>query len=96
MAQESILIMSRYQIIFESKEEIYGVVPRANDWIHYTSILKIKDGGKTPVSLEMIFVPPHPFAFNMPEKYSIKAESITGAYAKVVKFFKSFGIEFKS
>jgi len=72
MAQESILIMSRYQIIFESKEEIYGVVPRANDWIHYTSILKIKDGGKTPVSLEMIFVPPHPFAFNMPEKGYIR------------------------
>lgn len=96
MARGSILIMPRYQTIFESKEEIYGVVPRAYDWVRYTSILKIKDGGKTPVSLEMIFVPPHPFAFNMPEKHFIKAESITGAYAKVVKFFKSFGIEFKS
>lgn|GEM_PF-619958 len=95
MAKEY-FIMPGYQILFESKEEIYGVVPRANDWIHYTSILKIKDGGKTPVSLEMKFVPPHPFAFNMPEKHFIKAKSITGAYAKVVKFFKSFGIEFKS
>ncbi|MFH1075732.1 MAG: hypothetical protein V1753_02660 [Pseudomonadota bacterium] len=88
--------MSKYQTIFESKEEIYGIVPRANDWVHYTSVLRIKDGGKTPVSLEMIFVPPHPFAFNMPENHFIKAENVTGAYAKVVRFFKSFGIEFKS
>ncbi len=88
--------MPKYQIIFESKEEIHGVVPRGNDWVQYTSILKIKDGGKTPVSLEMTFVPPHPFAFNMPEKHSIKAESITAVYAKVFKFFKNYGIVFKS
>ena len=87
--------MPRYNVIFESKEEIYGVVPRANDWVHYESILKIKDGGKTPVSLEMSFIPPHPFAFNMPEYHYIKAESITGVYVKVVKFFNKFGIEFK-
>ncbi|MFH1076823.1 MAG: hypothetical protein V1753_08320 [Pseudomonadota bacterium] len=88
--------MPKYQTIFEYKEEIYGVVPRANDWVHYTSILRIKDGGKVPVSLEMIFVPPHPFAFNMPEKHFMKAKNVTGAYTEVVKFFKSFGIEFKS
>jgi len=87
--------MPRYKIIFESKEEIYGIVPKANDWVHYSSILKIKDGGKYPVSLEMSFIPPHPFAFNMPEKHSIKAESITGVYAKVFKFFNKFGIEFQ-
>jgi hypothetical protein len=87
--------MPRYNVIFESEEEIYGIVPRSHDWIHYKSILKIKDGGKTPVSLEMTFVPPHPFAFNMPGKHSIKAESITGTYVKLVKFLKSFGVEFK-
>lgn len=88
--------MPKYNVIFESKEEIYGVLSRANDWIHYKSTLQIKDGGKTPVSLEMTFVPPHPLAFNMPEKHFIKAESITGVYAKEIKFFKNFGIEFKS
>ena len=88
--------MARYKVIFESKEEIYGVVPRANDWVHYESILKVKDGGKFPVSLEMAFVPPHPFAFNMPEKHSIKGGSITDVYVKVVKFFRRFGIEFRN
>ena len=88
--------MPRYKVVFESKEDIYGIVPRANDWVQYSSVLTVKDGGKYPVSLEMTFIPPHPFAFNMPEKHSIKAISITNAYAKVVKFFKQFGIEFRT
>ena len=88
--------MPRYKVIFESEEEIYGVVPKAWDWIHYSSILTVKDGGKKPVSLEMKFVPPHPFICNMPETHSIKAESITDAYAKVVKYFSKFGVEFRN
>jgi hypothetical protein len=75
--------MSRYNTVFESKEEIYGIVLRADDWVHYSALLQVKDGGKFPVFLEMEFVPPHPFAFNMPEKHLIRATSITDAYAKV-------------
>jgi hypothetical protein len=45
--------MPRYNVVFESNEEIYGIVPKAYDWVHYKSILKVKDGGKYPVSLEM-------------------------------------------
>lgn len=88
--------MPRYKVIFESKEEIYGIVPRARDWVHYSSILTVKDGGKKPVSLKMKFVPPHPFICNMPDTHSIKAESITDAYVKVVKFLGKFGIEFRN
>jgi len=88
--------MPRYNIIFESKEEIYGIVQRANDWVHYKSILRVKDGGKYPVTLEMTFIPPHPFLVNMPEKHSIKAVSITDAYVKVVKFFNKFGVQFRN
>ncbi len=71
-------------------------MPKAYDWVHYKSILKVKDGGKYPVSLEMTFVPPHPFAFNMPESHSIKGISITDVYVKVVKFFNKSGIEFRN
>jgi hypothetical protein len=85
----------RYKTVFESKEEIYGIVPRANDGVHYLAVLKIKDGGKFPVSLDMTFVPPHPFAFNMPEKLMIKGVSITDVYAKLSKFFYKFGIRFQ-
>ena len=46
--------MSRYNVIFESKETILGVVPQANDWVTYSCLLKIADGGKFPVSLEIL------------------------------------------
>ena len=87
--------MPRYRTVYESKEEIYGVLPKADDQVHYSALLKVKDGGKFPVVLEMEFVPPHPFAFNRPEKHTIKAHSITGAYTTLAKFFYKFGIRFQ-
>ena len=86
--------MPRYNVIFESKESIHGVVPRANDWVEYSCILTVKDGGKMPVSLDMKFIPPHPFLVNMPLEHSIKAESISDLYWKVVKFLTKYGVEF--
>jgi len=59
------------------------------------AVLKVRDSGKTPVSLEMKIVPPQPLAFEMPEKHGIRARSITEAYTKVAKFFARFGMEFR-
>ena len=87
--------MPRYNVIFETKETILGVVPRANDWVTYSCLLKIEDGGKLPVSLEMTFIPPHPYSVNMPLTHSIKADSISGLYFKVVKFLGKYGVEFR-
>ena len=87
--------MPRYDVIFESKETIIGVVPRAYDWVTYECILKIKSGGKMPVSLEMKFIPPHPYSVNMPMEHSIKAESISALYGKVIKFLAKYGVEFR-
>jgi hypothetical protein len=87
--------MPKYKVIFETKEYIQGVVPQANDWIQYACTLKVKSGGKAPVSLDMKFVPPHPFSINMPLEYSIKAESISCLYRKVVKFLEKYGVEFR-
>ena len=56
----------------------------------------MRDSGQKPVSLEMMIVPPQLFLFNMPEKHSIRAKSITEAYAKVAKFFRKFDIELRS
>ena len=72
--------MAKSKVIFQSKEEIYEIVPRANDWVHYSGILSVKDSGKNPVSVSMTFIPPHPFKCNMPKKHLIKAESITDVY----------------
>ena len=92
---EIIIAMPRYKTIFESNENVHGVVPRANDWVRYKCILKVKDGGKMPISIDMKFIPPHPFSVNMPLEHSIKAESISGLYWKVVKFLAMYGVEFR-
>jgi hypothetical protein len=87
--------MPRYNVIFESRETVLGMVPRAGDWVEYSCILKVRDGGKFPVSLDMKFVPPHPFSVEMPLEHSIKGESISGLYAKVVRFLAKYGVEFR-
>jgi len=60
-----------------------------------TSILQVKDGGKMPVSLYMKFIPPHPYSVNLPLEHTIKAESISCIYGKVVKFLWKYGVEFR-
>jgi hypothetical protein len=87
--------MPRYSVIFESQETVIGVIPKANDWVTYKCSLKVKSGGKMPVSLEMKFVPPHPFTVNMPMEHSIQAESISALYGKVVKFLSKYGVDFR-
>jgi hypothetical protein len=87
--------MSPYKVVFETAETISGVVPRANDWVKYSCVLTIKDGGKQPVSLEMTFIPPHPFSVNMPLHHLIQAHSISSMYFKVVSFLGKYGVEFR-
>lgn len=48
-----------------------------------------------PVSIEMEFLPPHPFAVNMPLRHSIQAESIFSLYSKIMKFLAKHGVEIK-
>ena len=82
-------------IVFESKEGIMGVFPRSREWIEYEGILKVRARGKKPVSLELKFVPPHPFSRNMPEEHTIRAASITEAYVKLVRFLKRREVDFR-
>lgn len=86
--------MPRYKIIYQSEETIIGHLPKSDEWVQYTGQLKIRDGGKTPVTLDVTFDPPHPFVLNMPAKHLIKATSITDAYTRVVNFFEHYGIRF--
>ena len=88
--------MPRYKVLYDSEEEIYGVVSKTGDWVLYKGKLKIKSGGKQPVSLDLEFVPPHPPTVDMPEKYGLKTASVSEAYAKVSKFLKKFGVEFRA
>ena len=80
-------------IIFESTEDIRGRLTRGGEWIAYTGLLRIKDSEKNPVSLDLTFVPPHPLAYDMPTKQSLRGESITHVYAKLIRFLRKMGVE---
>ncbi len=87
--------MTRSRVIFESVETITGRFPDSREWIEYSGLLKIRDAGRQPVSLELTFVPPHPLAKNMPTEKRIRAETVTHIYVKLVRFLWSYGAEFR-
>ena len=82
------------KVVFESAEDIYGRLTRGGEPVTYTGLLRVRDSGKKRVSLELKFVPPHPFSLNMPMEKCLRAESITEAYAKLARYFTKMGVEF--
>ena len=78
-------------LTFKSDETIWGCTRQGDDTIQYRGILKVEESGH--VSLELRFVPPHPFVVNMPEHHCIEARSITEAYARLVAFLNDYGVE---
>ena len=78
-------------LTFKSNETIWGRVRQADESIQYGGILKVEESGR--VSLELRFVPPHPFIVNMPENQRIEAQSITEVYARLVAFLDDYGID---
>lgn len=76
---------------FKSDETIWGCVRQADESIQYSGILRVEESGQ--VSLELSFVPPHPFIVNLPENHRIEAQSVTEAYARLVAFLDDYGID---
>ncbi|MGH7451079.1 MAG: hypothetical protein ACRENG_07030, partial [bacterium] len=85
--------MMKPNIIYQSEEAISGFSPISKESIEYSATIIIKDSGKKPVSINMKFKPPHPYLFSMPLEHKVEAESLTQAYAKIMKFLKKFGFE---
>ena len=88
--------MVKSAVIYESQEVIYGYLSKSKEWVEYKCTLRVKDCGKFPVTLQMKFIPPHPFAFSMPEIHKVKGTSVTDVYVKVVKYFRRFGLELRN
>ena len=80
---------------FESHETVNGRVRGTDEWIEYRAILRIEDSGKNPVSLELTFVPPHPFVVNMPKQVTLEGESIAKVFSNLVRFLDQFGVDFE-
>ena len=70
--------------------------PKSDDYLHYKSTIRIKDSGKTPVEMELIFDGTDPYAAPMPpEEYKFTAPAILDLYAKVSRWFKKYGYGLK-
>ena len=87
--------MARFNVIYQSQETIHAREKAFGEWIEYSAVVTIKDGGKNPVTIDMTFDSIPPFSIELPKTHTIRAENLTQAYAKVVKFLNRNGFEFK-
>ena len=87
--------MAKFNIIYQSREHIYAREREYGEWTQYDAVITIRDGGKNPVTIDMTFDSIPPFAIELPKTYRIRAENLTQAYAKVVRFFNRYGFVFK-
>ena len=82
-----------YSLAFKSEETVLGCVRQSEERVEYRGILRVEESDAKPVSLELDFVPPHPYVVNMPTRLFIHAESITEAYSKLVRVFDEHGVD---
>jgi hypothetical protein len=87
--------MAKFSIIDQSHETIQARGKAYGEWIEYSALITIKDGGKNPVTIDMTFDSIPPFAIQWPSIHKIRAENLTQAYSKVVKFLGRYGFAFK-
>ena len=87
--------MAKFNIIYHSHEAIQARGKAFGEWIEYSVLITIKDGGKNPVTMEMTFDSIRPFAIELPKTHTIRAENLTQTYSKVVRFLNRYGFAFK-
>ncbi len=87
--------MPKFNIIYQSRETIHARERGIGEWIEYDAMITIKGGGKNPVTIDMTFDSIPPFAVELPKTHKIRAENLTKAYVKVVRFFNRYGFVFK-
>ena len=87
--------MAKFNTIYQSHETIQARERGIGEWTEYAAVITIKDGGKNPVTIDMTFDSIPPFVIDLPKTHTIRAENLTEAYSKVVKFFNRYGFVFK-
>ena len=66
--------------------------PKSDDYLEYQAEIVIKDSGKTPVQMTLVFDGIPPFAPSMPpENHTIKAESIVVLSLKINRWLQKYG-----
>lgn len=88
--------MSKYKTIYQTTENVLGYNRKSRELITYKMKLEVKDGGKKPVKIDLSFIPPHPFAFEVPEAKKISGISLTHCYEKLVLFFENMEFQMRA
>ncbi len=86
--------MNKIKTIYKSKESIYATYHRSRELAEYSAEIIIKESGKQPIEIKMKLVD-QPSFFEMATEKTIKAENITQAFEKIVRFFRQYGLEFR-
>ena len=89
-------MMKKIAVIYEEERVLTAKYfhPKSDDYLTYTSIIRVKDSGKNPVEMILKFDGIYPFAAPMPpEEHRFTAPAILDLYAKVVRWFKKYGYE---
>jgi hypothetical protein len=87
------LLLKGRPLAFESVETVLGCVRQSEERIEYRGILRVRESKKNPVSLDLDFVPPHPYLVNMPKQLKIQAQSVTEAYSKLVRVLDEHDVD---
>jgi hypothetical protein len=87
--------MAKFNIIYQSRETIHARDRGFGEWIEYDALKTIKSGGKNPVTIDMTFDSIQPFAIELPKTHQIRAENLTQAFSKIVRFFNRYRFVFK-
>lgn len=85
--------MKKTNIIYQSQDSIFGRFIRSKETVQYSALITIKDAKTKPITIEIKFIPPPPVLIDLPLDHKIEAENLTAAYAKVIRFFRRFGLE---
>ena len=87
--------MNKNKIVYQSTEIIYGCESRSKTCYEYKAVINIIESNKTPILITLKFQDNHPF-IKIPSTKIIKAETLTEAFIKLIKYFKSYGMELKT
>lgn len=80
--------MRKANILYQSKEEIFGKHLRADQWIEYSGKITVFDRKTNPVSLKIKSEIYDSFMRDiMYDKKEFKGNSVTEVYAKLSKWF---------
>ena len=88
--------MAKTKVIYEGKSVLFAKYyhPQSDDYLEYKIKILIKDSGKTPVHMDLIFDGILPSFSPMPPKeHAIKAKSIIDLSVKIKRWLRKYGYE---